>query len=542
MVAPQLLLWLWIPIAAAPAAGENPWIADQASPLATVDPQDPLDDLAWLAPLIGDAHVVALGEATHGSREFFLMKHRLIRALVERHGFTVVAFEASMADADAVGRYVRGGGGDAADLVSGMGFWTWNTEEVVELVEWMRAHDAGAGDLTFTGFDMQIPVTAMQRLRDRLDSTQPELVGQAAAAHDQLLDAMYWQLPAYASVTVDVEEGTALRWSGSIRTADVRRGEAALSWVFEDEQGAPLHWDYMAGRGATGSAAWQPFTLELAVPPGTASVRLGVWKAGSGSAWFDDLGLTVDGEPSLRFGFEEGQSGGLEPTMLSADKVGEDVDVALSGSRSLRVTHPTKGNPRKARNACREILEEIEDPVAAHLAHLVLQAAELTLLSGRRRMLRRDQYMADNVDWLLEQSPERRIVLWGHNAHVGLTPGRLGHHLQQRHGDDYVTVGFTTGRGEYTARGSQGLTAYPLTEPEEGTVESLLAKTGLPRFVLVTRGVGRDVEGAEWLWQRRDSRDIGAGERRDQFSTTVVGETYDALIWISETTATRVRR
>ena len=65
------------------------WIAARGIPFATVEPVDDDSDLLPLRAVIGDAPYVGVGEATHGSHEFFAMKHRLFRFLFERMGFTV---------------------------------------------------------------------------------------------------------------------------------------------------------------------------------------------------------------------------------------------------------------------------------------------------------------------------------------------------------------------------------------------------------------------------------------------------------------------
>src|SRR5260370_7138560 len=70
------------------------WIKHQALPLQTTDPRAPLDDLQPLQPIVGSASIVGLGEATHGSHEFFTMKQRLLEFLVEKMGFTMFAMEA----------------------------------------------------------------------------------------------------------------------------------------------------------------------------------------------------------------------------------------------------------------------------------------------------------------------------------------------------------------------------------------------------------------------------------------------------------------
>src|SRR5262245_5848460 len=69
------------------------WIRRHAIPLATVEPGSTFDDLEPLRAMLAKARVVSLGEATHGTREFFQLKHRLIEYCVSRLGFTIIAFE-----------------------------------------------------------------------------------------------------------------------------------------------------------------------------------------------------------------------------------------------------------------------------------------------------------------------------------------------------------------------------------------------------------------------------------------------------------------
>lgn len=148
------------------------WLADHAVPLDTDDPRAELDDLEPLDSSIGAARVVAAGEATHGSREFFRLKHRLFRYLVLEQGFRTFAIEANFLPSLAIDGYIKGGSGDAAELVHELGFWTWDTEEVIALVEWMRAYNADhAGQLSFYGFDVQDPRGTLAAALDYLEGT-----------------------------------------------------------------------------------------------------------------------------------------------------------------------------------------------------------------------------------------------------------------------------------------------------------------------------------------------------------------------------------
>jgi erythromycin esterase len=153
-----------------PAAGsvQPPvaWIRSHAIPLKTVQAGHGFRDLKPLKKVVGSARIVALGEATHGTREFFQMKHRLIEFLASKMGFTIFAMEANMPEAYRLNDYVLHGTGDPRALLKGMYFWTWNTEEVLDMIEWMREFNrSGKGRIEFTGFDMQFPDVAMQVVR-----------------------------------------------------------------------------------------------------------------------------------------------------------------------------------------------------------------------------------------------------------------------------------------------------------------------------------------------------------------------------------------
>src|SRR5262249_25355079 len=115
------------------------WIRNNALPLATAEPRTPFHDLAPLRARLAEARVVGLGESTHGTREFFQLKHRFIEYCVSQLGFTVIAFEANYGTMLAVNDYVLGGNGDVRSAAAGLGFQVWDTQEVTALIECVRA-------------------------------------------------------------------------------------------------------------------------------------------------------------------------------------------------------------------------------------------------------------------------------------------------------------------------------------------------------------------------------------------------------------------
>ena len=165
------------------------WLRKKAIPFDTTDLNSGFKDLMPLKELIGDARIVALGEATHGTHEFFQMKHRLLRFLVEEMGFNTFAIEANWPEANRVNNYVQTGQGDPEELLRGLYFWTWNTQEVLDMILWMRAHNKNPGNaplVSFLGFDMQFYEIAMDNVIAYLEGVDADRAVQATELYQCL--------------------------------------------------------------------------------------------------------------------------------------------------------------------------------------------------------------------------------------------------------------------------------------------------------------------------------------------------------------------
>ena len=135
------------------------------------------DDALNGLEFLGQARIVGLGEATHGSKEFFDMKHRLFRYLVERHGFKAFGFECDFAESLFFDEYITSGEGGLEYLMrTKMQFWTWRTEEVKALLEWMRDYNAGKNEedmIHYYGFDCQFMTYQGEFLIAYLEEVNP---------------------------------------------------------------------------------------------------------------------------------------------------------------------------------------------------------------------------------------------------------------------------------------------------------------------------------------------------------------------------------
>lgn len=538
------------------------WLREHAQRFATVEPGSGFDDLEPFREIIGNARIVALGECTHGSREVFQMKHRLTEFLASEMGFTIFSIEGNMPEAYEVGEYVRGKDGDPKRLIGGMYFWTWNTEEVLAMVEWMRKFNlTDQGTIDFTGFDMQAPEVAMAVVVDLLERAKFERAEEVEKIYGAIKDAprrksrfgvATWTFP------IEKARGKKVRYTGKIKTEELTDGWAGLWWRADGEEGA-LAFDNMQARGPYGTTDWTEYAIELDVPPEAININFGVLMPGLGKAWFDDLRVELDGvrfqDPAFDLGFEAPTFRGYFVSNDEAYRARLDNHDKVEGKQSL-LLHGQKPDddddaqsvdPAAEAERVLRILEENRQELARHAPgrdlEWALQNARVVVQSMRMRTERseflvRDGAMADNIAWILEQNPHAKMVVWAHNSHVSRAEGWMGSHLAERFGDQYVAFGFATASGRYFAWGDGKLAANDLLEPPPGSIESFFEATGEPRLVLDLRAA--DASGpSAWLHELRMIRGIGAVATDRQFAPRDVTHLWDAIIYIRDTTPAR---
>jgi hypothetical protein len=230
-------------------------------------------------------------------------------------GFNIFAIEANMPEAYRLNDYVLTGRGDPKTLLKGMYFWTWNTQEVLDMILWMRDfNESGKGRVQFTGFDMQTTTVAVRIVQDfvrKFDTryeAQLTIASQHAAAAKELVpERKVGAGIATASIPISVAAGKKLRFSGYIKTEGITSGWAGLWWRVDGKSGT-LVLDNMKDRGATGTTDWKRYEIDLPVASYATQVLFGVLNSGNGEAWFDGLTIELDGKPyqtdAVDLGFE----------------------------------------------------------------------------------------------------------------------------------------------------------------------------------------------------------------------------------------------
>src|SRR5271166_897417 len=144
-------------------------------------------DYDHLLDFIGDARFVLLGEASHGTHEFYRERARITQRLIREKGFTAIAVEADWPDAYRINRYITGQSTDSDAVEALNGFrrfpaWMWRNADVLDFVGWLRTHNDSlepAQKVGFYGLDLYSLHTSIEAVLNYLDKVDPDAARRA---------------------------------------------------------------------------------------------------------------------------------------------------------------------------------------------------------------------------------------------------------------------------------------------------------------------------------------------------------------------------
>ena len=144
-------------------------------------------DLGHIVDLVANKRIVCLGEASHGTREFYDLRASLTRRLIVQHGFAGVVVEGDWPDCLRADRYVRGQGDDRSAVDALAGFerfprWMWRNEDVALFLDWLRAYNAdlpAQRHAGFYGLDLYSLHSSMQAVIHYLEDVDPASAARA---------------------------------------------------------------------------------------------------------------------------------------------------------------------------------------------------------------------------------------------------------------------------------------------------------------------------------------------------------------------------
>ena len=126
------------------------------------------EDFLAFDSIFENKKIVCVGESTHGTHEFFTLRHRLFKYLVEKHQFNTFFLEADYGTCLRVNRYIHGEADSIHLVVKAIKLWPWITTEMEDMIEWMRIYNSkNEIKLSFVGCDVQFFAEAVEEI-DRL--------------------------------------------------------------------------------------------------------------------------------------------------------------------------------------------------------------------------------------------------------------------------------------------------------------------------------------------------------------------------------------
>ena len=548
---------------AAPQTADHPpveWLRTNARPFDTCEPGGTDRDLAPVRAIVGDTRIVALGEVSSGTHEFFQVKHRIIEYLATHLGVTLVGFEEPMPEAFRLNEYVLTGQGDPKALLRQISRRR-NTQEFLDFVEWTREFNrSGRGRLQFFGFDMLCPTDSAAAVVTRFVArTEPAYLDSVTRAyglvataprHESLFASARGLFPA------SVAAGHKMRFSGWIRTENVHEGSADL-WLRGDASRKGVV-SGSSDRPMEGTTPWTFCEFTRDIPDSVSTIVIGCRLRGSGTAWFDSLTVEIDGHP-----YEGNED--VDLTMERTDRpVGMDISVVkgspyaidldstavFAGKRSLRIRRigpdapPAGATWPEASAAAARVLEHLEAWRAQHVSAAAPADLDWAILNARTiaqmsavnagKAGTREDIMAENVVRVLDQAPPgSRMVLWEQNLRLA-RPVSLGARLAGRFGRELLVVGFAFHEGHYNAVADGAPPGDRVAKPSApGSLEWACHATGIPRFILDLRSAAADPTALAWLAQPLLMRSYAFQAIPEPLP---LGQYYDALIFIDQTT------
>jgi erythromycin esterase-like protein len=425
----------------------------------------------------------------------------------------------------------------------------------------------------FTGFDMQTPTVAMEIVRAfvaRYDAPYTATVVRAADEIRVLGAAPTSFGVATSTFPVASALGKRVRYSGFIKTTGVTRGYAGLWWRVDGESGI-LAFDNMSNRGVTGTSDWARYQIDLPVAANARNINFGALHTGDGSAWFDGLTIEVDGVPYTNQAFFDLDFESTTPRGFAVGGAGYEVQLdrqtVRSGSQSLRMTFRSAPagqiDPARVSTTWKDLIRYLDANRAAYRARgaseqeiewahrnatVVLQGVQL-----RTNEVSRDRSMAENIKWILDQSPNEKIVLWAHNGHVaaggfaGSDFEPMGATLRKFYGADMVVFGFAFYQGSFQAMGRPiGLSTFTVPPAPAGSLDATLAAARIPAFALDWRQspfAGRGAVVNPWIDGQKKTRWVGSTYFEDAPQNFWLDlrprEAFDVTLFIDLTTAAR---
>lgn len=153
-------------------------------------------------------------------------------------------------------------------------------------------------------------------------------------------------------------------------------------------------------------------------------------------------------------------------------------------------------------------------------------------------MIIRDQFMAENVNWMMKNNLNPKLIVSAHNYHISkLNSERMGYYINEKYKNDYVNFGFAFYKGSYTGSINRQIKSMVAQTAPLGSLESNLNSLDIPVFILDLKSIKKENNPlAKWILKDIPMRKTGSGTENNEFKSTNIVNSFDYLIFINEST------
>lgn len=153
-------------------------------------------------------------------------------------------------------------------------------------------------------------------------------------------------------------------------------------------------------------------------------------------------------------------------------------------------------------------------------------------------MVIRDQFMADNIIWMMKNNLNPKLIVSAHNYHISkLNSERMGYYIYEKFKNDYVNFGFAFYKGTYTGSTDRKIKSLVAQTAPPGSLEYYLNSLNIPIFIVDLKSIKKENSLlAKWLLKNIPMRKTGSGTENNEFKSTSIVNSFDYLIFINEST------
>ncbi len=534
------------------------WIKKNAVPIKSESPTS-YEDLSKFSSVLCKKELVLLGEGTHGTREFFLMKDKFVRYLVKRCSFKNLGMEYDLVDSLSVQSFIQTGKGNPEKALSEQRGWVWNTQEILGMVEWLRSNNRlSKNRANYIGIDMLRIVPPLLHSLKYLKSHQIEEISEAEGNLKEILgkeiyfyesnkDQFYKNLSGDAPIENNyrLKEITALlvdlydfNKKKLVKETSLKDWELNKRIAFTAYQKSKhlLQWNMnnifpTYGRKKHGAL----YQKAKAV-----SENLGKFFAEHDLSHHKKLKAIIDLISKPR-------EGKYKYASLTIEERGRMRETLISSVERLKI---------RKHLYLRKVNEQRLDGVKSDLksAQMIFEIYKDYLSKPALFTNEREIGLAENVEWL-NKSTRGKTIIWSHNLHVSKQRGResesMGSLLKKKYGDKMLVIGTTFNRGRFQAAYSvrqtnantSKLREFEVGEAKEGSLEHLMAKVGYPVFFIDFRKLPKIGPVRDWFSKKQYLRSIGNSYNpknpNNYYVHIEIPEHFDAMIFFDKTQRAR---